>query len=856
MFARTGHTVVKHWKAVLIGWVILLVIVFAVTPRFFAQVTDGEFAFLPAEAPSLEAERLFREAFSAGQVSRTPGNGVASDDETAKETTVGGSTESEAEAGNENADGEDRSGSTQVQQNPLGSNIVIVLHRADPLTDADYEFIDSVLVPTIERAAEELRRNDEQSRLGAVWTYKDRKIGELLVSNDKKATLVLLELTTEFLDRTNGELIAKVEELINSDKAIDESVPAGLELTLSGSATVGRDMLRAEAESGQRTETFTFLVVIGLLAIIYRAPLIAIVPLVTVAAASLVALRLLALLASWNVIEIFRGLEVYVRVVMYGAGVDYCLFLIARYREGLSEGRDYPGSLTESVSRVGSALATSAGTSVIGIGMMMTAEFGKFRQAGFGIAFGLAIVLFAALTFAPAVLAMLESAAFWPDNRHEKAVESDGPLGRVVFASRIRLWLNTIWEDIAVRIERQPAAWLLVGVGILMPFALIAPHAERHLSYGLLSDLPKDEPSVRGAVAVQEHFPAGVTGPITVLVKSDALVDETPREISETLTEALMQHAEELKLADVRSQSDPLGVTPKAQEFIESTTGGGRRGIIARNAMRVQARKVFLSNNEEYPGTVMRLDLIFRNDPFDREAIAQITAAETLIRESLPANLKDSVSTYLLGPTSSIRDLKAVTDVDQRRIHISVSVAVYVIIVLLLRRFAVCLFLIASVIFSYLATVGLTYTTFYLLDPAGFAGLDWKIPIFLFTLLIALGEDYNILLMARIVEEQQQHGPLNAVRIAMGKTGGIISSCGLIMAGTFAALMSGTLLGMVQLGFALTSGVLIDTFIVRPVIVPAWLMLLNSGRLGKLGVLLGAELESTAETEADAHAVP
>lgn len=841
MFERLGQFVVKHWSAVLISWVAALVLVFVMAPPFETQVTDGAFAFLPADSPSLVAEQMFRDAFP-DQL----GLGDEGDEST-------------------------------VRQNPLGSNIVIVVRRADPLTrrsDAiesdtvepdevgastsieaassearrpkmtDEEFVETVLVPALERTAAEVKADDGLARLGRVWTFADKEIGPLLTSPDGHATLVLLELTTEFLERSNGDLIGRIETLLASDREIQRQLPAGLELTISGSATVGRDMIRAEEDSGKRVETVTPIVVIGLLLLIYRAPLVAIIPLATVGAAVTFTLRFLSGLCSADLVGLFQGLEVYVRVVMYGAGVDYCLFLIARYREGLVDGLDYRTALSSAIGHVGPALATSAGTSVVGIGMMMLSDFGKFQQAGFGIAVGLTVVLIAALTFLPALLAMLERAAFWPQFRSEKAADSVEPIAAIPAASKVRAWLTDVWNVVGLRIEARPVLWLLVGIGVLIPPALFAPYAARHLSYGLLSDLPQDEPSVVGAIAVQEHFPAGMTGPVSVLIESPDLADVSAERVSQTLTDALVERADELQLADVRSQSEPLGISDAAQEYLDAQGAGGRPSVMSRGILRVRARRMYLSDTEAYPRTVARMDLIFESDPFGRDAIQLISDAEQVIREALPESIRDTSRVFLLGPTASIRDLKTVTDSDQIRIQVGVSLAVYVLIVVLLRRPAVCLFLIGSVVASYMTTLGLCYLFFYAVDPTGFSGLDWKVPIFLFTLLIALGEDYNILLMARVVEEQKTHGPVTAIRVAMGKTGGIISSCGLIMAGTFAALMSGTLAGMIQLGFALTAGVLIDTFLVRPVIVPAWLIVLNSGRLGTVGTWLGAETES------------
>jgi RND superfamily putative drug exporter len=161
--------------------------------------------------------------------------------------------------------------------------------------------------------------------------------------------------------------------------------------------------------------------------------------------------------------------------------------------------------------------------------------------------------------------------------------------------------------------------------------------------------------------------------------------------------------------------------------------------------------------------------------------------------------------------------------------------------VILLRNVAHSLYLILTVLLSYFTTLGLTFAVFRIWEGEAFQGLNWTVPMFLFTVLVAVGADYNIFLVTRIEEEQQRHGPVRGIQVALVRTGRIISSCGVIMAGTFASLViGGTLTGMVQLGTALCCGVLLDTFVVRPVLVPAYLLLLQSGRFGRWGKYLGS----------------
>ena len=847
MYRRLGEIVTRFPIFTIGAWLTVAILAIGFAPKSHGIWQEGELAFLPEEAISSQANQLFREAFPPTDGRRF---------------------------------GDDSVGSS-VQRDPLGSNVVVVLfreNRPEGLAEEDREFIRKQLVPGLEAIRESTPQGYEliegetfqeiptSERLGtSISTPDDRRIGSLLISPDERAALVVLELKTEFLDRQNGLIVDRIEEFLQSPELLQEK-PIGLAMAISGSATVGRDILRAESDSAKRTEMMTKFLVITLLFLIYRAPLLALVPLITVGVSVEFTLALLTHLANQGIIGLFNGLEIYVTVVVYGAGVDYCLFLIARYKEELDAGNSFGESVARSIRKVGAALATSAGTSIFGIGMMAFAEFGKFRQAGIAISIGLFVAVCFAITFTPAMLLLLKNIAFWPNIPSEKPKGESGWLPAQTIWKKIneQKWLELFWSHAAGMLKKSPGTIFLTTILLMVPIAIYGFVKQGDLSYGLLTDLPSDVTSVEGAAAIKKHFPAGISGPSTILVKfnreelqqkyeGDDLTDaSTSEDLSEEMTERIEDALQrfnnlDFRIVDIRNQENPLGTNTKAQEYLDSLK------LRERGALRIFKQKTYNSTQGPLAGLVMRIDFVFSTDPFDRISIRKLGDIEQIVKESIPADLQESAEIYTLGPTSGIRDLKQSTDRDRLKIDILVVVAVYLMLVALLRHPAICAYLIITVVFSYLVALGMTFIVFYLRDPANFTGIDWKVPIYLFTILIAMGEDYNILLMARIFEEQKRHGPVDGILVALKRTGGIISSCGLIMAGTFATLMSGTLLGMVQLGFALAFGVFLDTFVVRPVLVPAYLILLHSGRFGKIGEFLGANAKHTLESEEESE---
>jgi RND superfamily putative drug exporter len=794
MFRALGACVTRIWPFLLIIWVLLLAVVWLKAPPWQEVAQDQQFGLLPADVPSRVSGRKFAEAFPDER---------------------------------------------------LASSVVLVIERPEGQsgsTDREQKFIEDVLEPGLRQIADEEgglasepKVSDEEpdSSTNAATPAQDKQepiiarirtpnapgTGPLLISDDDRALLVVVELTTtEFLSRLNWPVISKIEDLISGLKE-QGKLPPGDEIYLTGSAVIGRDHNLAQLQSARATETLTITLVIVLLVLIYRAPFLALIPLATVFVAVQLAVHALALLAKAGYVRLFAGIEIYITVLSYGAGVDYCLFLISRYKEELDAGASARDGLAGALGKVGAALAASAGTVMCGIAMMWFASFGKFHEAGIAIPFSLIIVLAATLTFSPALLRLAGRWAFWP-----RSVANNSQGGQAAGPAQPGA-LERGWVHLGEFLLRRPGAIWLATFAVLAPFALVAVVLYNFISYDLTSGLPSSAPSVAGTRVLQNHFPGGTMSPITVLLVNPNVDFKTQegRALVEQLTDRLKEEKDSLGLVDVRSLTAPLGITRVAQNalaVLDLPTS------VVQREMQQQALEQYASDFGERKKIGTRLDLILKDSPFARASIDNLKTLEQAVRDSLPAGLQEA-ELYFMGATPSLFDLKAVVERDRVRIEILVLAVVFLILVVLLRQFVVSLYLILSVLFSYFATLGLTFAVFWLLDPHNFAGIDWKVTIFLFTILIAVGEDYNIFIMTRIHEEQERHGALRGITEALVRTGPIISSAGVIMAGTFASLLAGSLTEMKELGFALAFGVLLDTFVVRPILVPAFLILLE-----------------------------
>jgi RND superfamily putative drug exporter len=449
-------------------------------------------------------------------------------------------------------------------------------------------------------------------------------------------------------------------------------------------------------------------------------------------------------------------------------------------------------------------------------------------------------MLLAILTLTPSLLRLFGRWAVWP--RSLAATDSSAPrlcgwAARML--SRVDLF-GGLWEKVGQIVERRPATVWLATVAALAPLAAFCARHYNDVNYGLIQELSKRELSVRGTLALARHYPEGASGPLTVLLRNDHVdfSQSDGLDLVGDLVGRLKAERSALHIADLRSVVDPLGITPAGQAALPQ----GVTAVLERPLVLGRAIQHYVSDTQVVGRHVTRLDMILDLDPFTRRSIHHLDKLESAIHNALPTADRRDTEIRIIGATASFRDLEVVGQRDRTRISLYVTGSVLLVLVLLLRRLAIPIYLILSVLFGYFVTLGATHAFFRLLEGSSFVGLDWTVPIFLFTLLIAIGEDYNIILVTRVDEEQAHHGPVGGVTAALARTGGTISGCGVIMAGTFASLaFGGALARMYQLGFALTFGVLLDTFVIRPILVPAYLVFVNSGRLGALGRYLGGK---------------
>jgi RND superfamily putative drug exporter len=864
MFKLVGRLATTHPWIICAAWLSAGVALSALAPAWDSKAQDDDIRFLPERCPSVRGYHLLEKSFPK-----------------------------------------------DISQ----SRAIFAVERQDgSLTDTDFK-----LVVGFVQDLNDLRVNEPELQIGQINSYRDGFVGNRLTSKDGRCTLIQVSLGTPYLALQTRTTVDRAEAVLRKRLAKAEgNEPAVL---TTGPGAIGRDLIRASADSLEGTTLATVALVIVVLLLVYRAPLLALVPLATIGIAVWVAIKTLALMTLIPGVHLVNVSKIFAIVILYGAGTDYCLFLISRYREELAGRASIVEAITRSVYKVGGALAASAGTVICGLGMMGLAEFAKVRCAGPAIALSLAMALLASLTLTPALLAILGRKVFWlswskpwtqedKESRRQGDKKARGQLGFSMISARRSQAAakhyetpvslspslqvspsSSLWDRISHAVVRRPALIFAVTVLVLAPLAFLGFRVEPN--YRPTGELAPTSQSIQGISAIQRHFTAGETGPLTVLLVSPT--DWNTPDGKELIAHLSRGFCNLPNVAEVRSLTQPLGTPIKApppeitgnsllsgllktvrrniDDALEQANRAAREYYCAtllpsenpkfeiRNPKQIQStnsqiskpdkaqlplRRVsnlgFVSNfgfrNSDLsrgPRFVTRLDVVLRSDPFDQASKETLNLIQIWLDHELPKSVSHlgGVEAECFGVTVSSHDLAQVTEADRSRVNMLVLAGIFVILLILVRKPWLAAYLLITVLFSYYATLGATVLAGHFYTGRPLDQVDWRVPFFLFTILVAVGEDYNILLITRVLQERKRHGLIEGTRRALAQTGGTITSCGLIMAGTFATLMLGGLGTLVQIGFALAFGVLLDTFIIRPFMVPAFTLMVWKEKEGK-----------------------
>ncbi len=744
-FAFLGRTVTRYPWYFVGGWVLLLGIVVWASPGWQEGCQDDDIRFMPERCLSVRGYDLLQRAFP---------------------------------------------------REVYGSRLIVCMERqGTPLVEEDDQCFHR-----LHQEIEALRHEQPQLGIRHVRGPLDPLIGSRLRSADGHCALLIIGLETPFLAQRTRQALEMLEGRVRP--IFDEHLKlrgwsSDPRLVFTGPAGMGRDLNDAMTRGFHGTTLATVILVIGALLLVYRSWVLALIPLLSIGLSTWISLHLLSWLALHAGLGLVNITHIFIVVILFGVGTDYCLFLISRSREEESQGRTGPEAVRHAVQQTGWAVTASAVTVICSIGMLGFAEFVKVRSSGPAIAISLVVALLACLTLTPSLMVIVK--------RWQRSAQQTAAARGIAQSTRAR------WNQRCLSLlKHNPARVLLGSLLLMLPFAYLGWQTD--CVHSVCSDLPQGSPSRLGLEMVKKRFVPGETGPHTILLTSpQSWLGKEPRRWLEQTMQRI--HALDA-VADVRGLAAPLGY--RTTENQEKPTPTWMKAASAYMA------KAYLSATKE--GHVTRLEVVFKDDPFDPRSQETMRQIGMLLEDQLTHAPSLRVAYCHFGVTAIMHDIAIVQGQDTLRISILVILCVMLIMVVIVRRWWLSLFLVASVLLSYLVTVGLASTLGYLFLGAGWETMDWKVPFFLFTILMAVGADYNIFLVSRVLEHEAETGLTRATLLAAEQTGSAITSCGLIMAGTFASLMLGELATLRQLGLALTIGVLLDTFVIRLFLVPAGLL--------------------------------
>ncbi|ROP78487.1 RND superfamily putative drug exporter [Frigoribacterium sp. PhB107] len=579
------------------------------------------------------------------------------------------------------------------------------------------------------------------------------------VSDDGAAALVAVPLSAADVEADVSGTATSLRD------AASAGLPDGLRAYLTGPVGFQDDVSNAFAGADFRLLLVTVLVVAVLLIVTYRSPVLWIVPLVVVGFADFLAGRVVAALAEPLGVTVDASISGILSVLVFGAGTNYALLLVARYREELLVRPDRHEAMRTAVRSAGPAIAASGGTVALSLATLMLAELSGNRALGAACAIGVVVAIAFALVVLPAALVVCGRGLFWPfvPRASSASPSADGSAaasthGANAGHARPR---QGFWERLGRGVQRRPgrvAVAAVAGLGVLC--LGLGGYA---VGLSQTDQLLGDPDSVTAQRIVDDSFSAGLTSQ-TIVLAPTAATDDVVRVVE--------------------------GV-----DGVASATPG------------------------EQADGLTRVDVRLDAEPESDEASATVQD----LRDALHDDGGPVADALVGGTDATAYDERTAASHDLGLIAPVILAIVFAILAVLLRSLVAPVLLIASVLATFAASLGAA--TWLFTHLLGFPALDTSVTLYAFLFLVALGVDYNIFLTTRAKEERLRHGTREGMVRALSSTGGVITSAGVLLAAVFAVLGVLPVVALTQVGVIVCIGVLLDTLVVRTVLVPALVFL-------------------------------
>ena len=574
-------------------------------------------------------------------------------------------------------------------------------------------------------------------------------------SADGKAILINAQLDFAVADaNVDGEpVFPKIIEFIREDME-KEFTSAGITTHVTGPAGLFADLFEAFGSIDTRLLQTTLIVVAIILIVVYRSPVLWILPLFTAASALGIATMIVYYLAREEIIDLNGQTQGILDVLVLGAATDYALLLIARYREELHQHQSKFDAMRIALRGVVEPIIASGSTVIAGLMVLLLSDLSSNRGLGPVGSIGIASSMLAVLTLLPALLIIFGRWIFWPKIPRFDEVDEK---------------LSGLWSKVGNLVDRRPrAVWISTALALLIFAGFSTTLKSDGLSQSEAFTTRTD--SVIGLERLGEHFPSGEGTPVEIVV-DQADIASAAAAIGRVSTVASV-----VPLTNV----DPLTQRPTSELKV------------------VDGKVVLYATLKVAPDSAE-----------GKESIPLIRQAAKAVNPNI-----------LVGGQSAIGyDVDQSSRRDNRVIIPIVLLLIAVILGFLLRSIFAAALLLGTVVLSFAATLGVCALVFD--NVFGFAGTDAAFPLFAFIFLVALGIDYNIFLMTRVREESLKIGTRAGIIKGLTVTGGVITSAGIVLAATFGVLGILPLVFLAELGFAVAFGVLLDTIIVRSLLVPA-----------------------------------